>query len=220
MVSMPTSITVSSPLEERLPLILAAMDEAYGSEVRMFLEHDKAWQLLVAVIMSAQCTDARVNEVTRPLFAKYDSLEKLAAADLEVLEQEIRPVGYFREKARHIKACANRLITDYGGQVPSSIEDLTSLPGVGRKTANVIRGNIYHQPSIVVDTHVKRISKRLGLTEYEDPVKVEFDLMKVLPRDYWIRYNTHVITLGRTLCTARSPKCGECYLKDWCPSRG
>ena len=122
-------------------------------------------------------------------------------------------------KAKNIIACCRRLVTEYGGQVPEDIKDLTSLAGVGRKTANVIRGNIYHVPSIVVDTHVKRISRKLGFAKEEDPEKIEYELMKVLPEDHWILWNIHIITLGRTICTARSPKCSQCFLKDLCPGR-
>ncbi len=134
------------------------------------------------------------------------------------MEQDIRSIGFYHNKARNIILCARKLLEEFGGEVPRTLEELTSLPGVGRKTANVIRGNVYHDPSVVVDTHVKRISKRLGLTQEDDPVKVEYDLMKALPKDHWILYNIHIITLGRTICTARSPKCGECFLSDLCNS--
>ena len=166
--------------------------------------------------MSAQCTDARVNLVTKDLFRKYDTLEKFAYAEIEELEQDIHSIGFYHNKARNIILCARKLVEEFGGQVPKSLEELTSLPGVGRKTANVIRGNIYDEPSVVVDTHVKRISRRLGLTKEEDPVKVEFDLMKALPKEHWILYNIQIITLGRSICTARSPKCSECFLSDLC----
>ena len=192
------------------------LDEAYGREYVCYLNHGNAWQLLIAVIMSAQCTDARVNLVTKDLFRKYDTLEKFAYAELEELEQDIHSIGFYHNKARNIILCARKLVEEFGGEVPSSLEDLISLPGVGRKTANVIRGNIYHEPSVVVDTHVKRISKRLGLTKEDDPVKIEYDLMKALPKDHWILYNIQIITLGRSICTARAPKCSECFLSDVC----
>lgn len=192
------------------------LDEAYGREYVCYLNHDNAWQLLIAVIMSAQCTDARVNLVTKDLFRKYGTLEKFAYAELEELEQDIHSIGFYHNKARNIILCARKLVEEFGGEVPSSLEDLISLPGVGRKTANVIRGNIYHEPSVVVDTHVKRISKRLGLTKEDDPVKIEYDLMKALPKDHWILYNIQIITLGRSICTARAPKCSECFLSDVC----
>ena len=171
------------------------------------------------MILSAQCTDARVNIVTKDLFKKYDSLEAFANADLKELEQDIRPTGFFHNKAKNIIACAKRLVYEYGGEVPSELDDLLTLAGVGRKTANVIRGNIYNQPSIVVDTHVKRISKRLGFTKEDDPEKIEFELMRKLPKDHWILYNIQIISFGRTICEARNPKCAECFLYDLCKSK-
>lgn len=198
--------------------ILKCLDEAYGTELVCYLNHDNAWQLLVAVMLSAQCTDARVNIVTADLFKKYPDLEALAQADLKELENDIRSIGFYHNKAKNLISCARTLVDKYHGEVPSSIEDLTSLAGVGRKTANVIRGNIFHEPSVVVDTHVKRISRKLGFTTEEDPVKIEYDLMKVIPKDHWILINIHLITLGRTICKARKPACGECFLKALCPS--
>ena len=194
--------------------IMRLLDEEYGTEYRCYLNHDNAWQLLIATILSAQCTDARVNIVTKDLFTKYDTLEKFAKADQKELERDIYATGFYKNKAKNIIACANRIIDVYSGEVPFELDDLLTLAGVGRKTANVIRGNIYNIPSIVVDTHVKRISKKLGLTNETDPEKIEFELMKVLPKDHWILYNIHIITLGRTICTARNPKCEECFLKD------
>lgn len=204
---------------KRTEEILRRFDEAYGTEYVCYLNHDNAWQLLIAVILSAQCTDARVNIVTKDLFAKYDTLEKFADADLKELEQDIHSIGFYHNKAKNIIACAKKLISDFGGEVPKTIEELTSLAGVGRKTANVIRGNIYHEPSVVVDTHVKRISKRLGFTQKDDPEQIEYDLMKKLPKDHWILYNIQVITFGRNICFARNPKCAECFLKDLCQSK-
>lgn len=201
---------------KRIKEILNRFDTAYGTQPICYLNHKNAWQLLIAVILSAQCTDARVNIVTKDLFVKYDSLEKFANAIPEELEQDIHSIGFFRSKAKNIIACAKRLILEYHGEVPKSIEELTSLAGVGRKTANVIRGNIYEEPSIVVDTHVKRISRRLGLAKEEDPEKIEYELMKVLPKDHWILYNMQVISFGRTICVARGPKCSECFLSDLC----
>ena len=203
-------------MTKRTKEILNRLDTAYGTDTICYLQHDNAWQLLIAVILSAQCTDARVNIVTKDLFVKYDTLQKFADADVSELEQDIHSTGFYRNKARNIILCARRLIEVFHGEVPSDLKDLTSLAGVGRKTANVIRGNIYNDPSIVVDTHVKRISKRLGFTRESDPEKVEYDLMKVLPKDHWILYNMQIITLGREICTARSPKCGECFLSDLC----
>lgn len=183
----------------RVRSILDALDREYGTDYRCYLNYETPWQLLIAVILSAQCTDARVNLVTADLFKKYGSLEKFAAADLKELEQDIHSTGFYHTKAKNIIACCKALLKEYGGQVPSDIKDLTGLAGVGRKTANVIRGNIYHIPSIVVDTHVKRISRKLGLAVSEDPEKIEYELMEVLPRDHWILWNIHIITLGRTI---------------------
>lgn len=207
---------ISQKEKERVAEVLKRLDTQYGTEYRCYLDHETPWQLLVATILSAQCTDARVNIVTKDLFVKYPTVEAFAGADLKELEQDIHATGFYHNKAKNIIACARRLLTEFGGEVPSSLEDLTSLAGVGRKTANVIRGNIYNEPSIVVDTHVKRISNKLGFTKEQDPEKIEFDLMEVLPKDHWILYNIHIITLGRTICTARSPKCTECFLADVC----
>ena len=204
---------------KRTEEILRRLDEVYGTEYICYLNHENPWQLLIAVILSAQCTDARVNIVTKDLFAKYDTLGKFANADLKELENDIRPTGFFHNKAKNIIACAQRLIEVYGGEVPSELEDLLTLAGVGRKTANVIRGNIYNQPSIVVDTHVKRISKRLGFTKEEDPEKIEYELMRKLPKDHWILYNIQIISFGRNICFARSPKCSECFLNDLCKAK-
>ncbi|MBR5268365.1 MAG: endonuclease III [Lachnospiraceae bacterium] len=205
---------------ERVTKILASLDAEYGTEYRCYLNHETPWQLLIAVILSAQCTDARVNIVTEDLFKKYDSLEKFANAELSELEKDIHSTGFYHMKAKNIISCCKDLIEKHGGEVPRELKDLTALAGVGRKTANVIRGNIYDEPSIVVDTHVKRISKKLGLTENEDPEKVEYDLMNVLPKEHWILWNIQIITLGRTICVARSPKCEDCFLREYCPSAG
>lgn len=206
-------------IAKRTEEILHRLDTAYGTDHICYLDHQNAWQLLIAVILSAQCTDARVNIVTKDLFQKYTTLEKFAKAKPEELEQDIHSTGFYHNKARNIILAARKLITEYGGEVPEGIEELLSLPGVGRKTANVIRGNIYQEPSIVVDTHVKRISFRLGLTKETDPEKIEFELMRKLPKDHWITYNMQIITLGRTICTARAPKCSECFLCDLCSSK-
>ncbi len=204
----------------RVLKVLEALDREYGTEYVCYLNHETPWQLLTAVILSAQCTDARVNLVTADLFKKYDSLEKLANADDRELEQDIHSLGFYRMKAKNIISCCRDLIEKFGGKVPGTIEELTSLAGVGRKTANVIRGNIYHEPSIVVDTHVKRISRKLGFAKEEDPEKIEYELMKVLPKEHWILWNIQIITLGRSICTARNPRCTECFLRDYCPGSG
>lgn len=203
-------------MKKRTREILKILDDQYGTEYVCYLHHENAWQLLIATMLSAQCTDARVNIVTKDLFRKYDTLEKFAGADLEELEQDIKPTGFYHNKAKNIIACSRRLVEEFGGEVPRDLESLTSLAGVGRKTANVIRGNIYHEPSVVVDTHVKRISKKLGLTKEDDPEKIEYDLMKELPKDHWILWNIHIITFGRSICSARSPKCEQCFLTNYC----
>ena len=207
-------------MTKRIAEILKRLDEAYGTEYVCYLNHETPWQLLIAVILSAQCTDARVNIVTKDLFQKYPSLEAFANADLKELEQDIHSTGFYHNKAKNIISCARTLVEKYDGEVPRELEELTALAGVGRKTANVIRGNIYHEPSVVVDTHVKRISKKLGFTKEDDPVLIEYYLMKVLPKDHWILYNIQIITLGRSICTARNPKCTECFLSDLCKGSG
>ncbi len=196
--------------------IIDIFRKMYSDEVRCYLDHDTPWQLLIATILSAQCTDARVNIITADLFVKYKSLKDFADADIGELEQDIRQAGFYHNKAKNIIACARKLVTDHDGVVPSDIDELTKLPGVGRKTANVIRGNVYNIPSVVVDTHVKRISNRLGLTKEEDPEKIEYELMKVIPKDYWILINIWFITFGRDRCKAQSPKCQECPLVKYC----
>ena len=204
--------------KQRVEKILELLDEHYGTEKICYLDHENPWQLLIAVILSAQCTDARVNIVTGPLFERYPSAGALADADVSEVENLIHSVGFYKNKARNIILASRKIVQDFGGEVPENLEELITLPGVGRKTANVIRGNIYDEPSIVVDTHVKRISNKLGFTKETDPEKVEYALMKVLPKDHWIMYNIQIITLGRQICIARRPKCGECFLKEYCPS--
>lgn len=205
--------------QERIAKILEKLDAVYGTDIRTYLEYQTPWQLLIATILSAQCTDARVNMVTGELFRKYDSLQKLADAKTEELEEAIYTTGFYHHKAKNIKACAAALLERHGGEVPSDIESLTALPGVGRKTANVVRGNIYGIPSIVVDTHVGRIARRLGLTAEKDPVRVEYDLMKKIPEDHWILINLDLIALGRSVCKAPRANCADCFLRELCPSR-
>lgn len=204
--------------KQQVAEICRILNETYGTDYKCYLNHENAWQLLIATMLSAQCTDARVNIVTKDLFVKYPTLQAFADADIKELEKDIYSTGFYKNKAKNIIGCAKKLISDYGGEVPSDIESLTKLDGVGRKTANVIRGNIYHEPSIVVDTHVKRISRLLGLTDSDDPVKIEHELMERLPKEQWILYNIQIITLGRTICIARRPKCAECALNRVCPS--
>jgi len=183
------------------------------------LDYQTPVQLLVAVILSAQCTDERVNLTTPALFARYPTVEDLAAADPDEMEALVRPTGFFRQKARYIRETAARLLADYGGEVPPEMEHLLVLPGVARKTANVVRGEIYGlADGVTVDTHVKRLSARLGLTTATDPVKVERDLMALIPRESWIEIAHLLIWHGRRVCTARKPDCAGCPLNDICPS--
>lgn len=203
-------------MKKRTQEILDKLDEVYTREYKCYLNHETPWQLLIATMLSAQCTDARVNVVTKDLFQKYRSPEDFAKADLKELEQDIRSTGFYHNKAKNIIACCKDLVEKYDSRVPEDLEALTSLAGVGRKTANVIRGNIFHEPSVVVDTHVKRISKKLGFTREDDPEKIEYDLMKALPKEHWILYNIQIITFGREICFARNPKCEECFLTEYC----
>ena len=204
--------------EKRVALILAALDLHYPYEDKCYLNYQKPYELLFATILSAQCTDHRVNIVTKELFSKYTSLEAFAAADLAQLEQDIKTTGFYRNKAKNILACAVKLLEEHFGELPSDVEKLTKLSGVGRKTANVVRCHIFGLPSVVVDTHVKRISLRWNFTKNTDPVKIEFDLMKILPQDHWIRYNHQVIALGRQICKAPKAKCESCFITELCPS--
>jgi len=205
--------------EERIYCILALLDEEYGPKAACYLNFDpeKPWQLLFATILSAQCTDDRVNIVTPPLFAKYPTLEAFAQASIEDVEDTIRSIGFFRNKAKGLVTTARLLLQNHGGVLPSDIDALTALASVGRKTANVVRGHIFDIPSVVVDTHVKRISKKLGLAQHEDPVKIEFELMNVLPQQNWTRFNTQLIAHGRKVCKARRPDCNNCILSKTCP---
>lgn len=202
--------------KERISNILRVLDEMYP-RTECFLEYRNPWQLLFATILSAQCTDARVNIITRDLYVKYPDLKAFAEADLKELEEDVKPAGFYHNKALHIKECAEVLLDKYNGEVPSSIEELTALPGVGRKTANVIRCHIFHEPAIVVDTHVKRLSRKLGMTDTDDPVKAEFQLMKVIPREHWSRLNLQLMDHGRAICISGRPRCAECRLKEFCP---
>lgn len=203
-------------MKKRTLEILDLLDEHYGTEYICYLDHETPWQLLIATMLSAQCTDARVNIVTKDLFKKYPSIEAFANADLKELEQDVRPTGFYHHKAKNIISTMNDLIIKHNSEVPRDLESLVALAGVGRKTANVIRGNIFNEPSVVVDTHVKRISNRLKFTKNDDPDKIEQDLMKALPKEHWILYNIQIITFGRAICTARNPKCGECFLQNYC----
>jgi endonuclease-3 len=185
------------------------------------LVHDNPLELLIATILSAQCTDERVNIVTKELFQKYGTAEDFARAPLADLERAIQSTGFFRNKAKNIKGCCQQLVEQHGGEVPRDLEALVVLPGVGRKTANVVLGTAFGIPSgVVVDTHVTRLSQRLGLTRHTDAVKIEQDLMNLLPRKEWIDFSHRLIHHGRRICIARRPKCEQCVLAKWCPRIG
>ena len=203
--------------KEKVKKILEELHKKFG-EPKCALNFETPFELLVAVILSAQCTDKRVNIVTEEMFKEVNTPEQFANMEIEEIENYIKSTGFFRNKAKNIKKCSQQLLEKYNGEIPQDMDKLTELAGVGRKTANVIRGNIFDMPSIVVDTHVKRITKKLGLTESDDPVKIEFELMEILPKDHWILWNTDLITLGRTICIARSEKCDICFLREDCPS--
>lgn len=203
---------------KRVNAILAELDRLYP-EVRCALHHNSAWELLVATILSAQCTDARVNMVTPGLFKKYPTPQHFAALKPEELEPDIRSTGFFRNKAKSVVGAAQKIVNDFGGQVPQEMEKLLTVPGAARKTANVVLGSWFGiAVGVVVDTHVHRISRRLELVrkDSDDPVKIERDLMQVLPQSRWIDFSHQIIHHGRSLCVARGPKCVECPLETRC----
>jgi endonuclease-3 len=211
-----TALHMKKP--DRVTAILKKLDEMYPN-VTCALCHRNAWELLAATILSAQCTDKRVNEVTPGLFAKYPTPRDFAAARQEVLANDIRSTGFFNNKAKSLIGAANAIVHRFGGKVPQTIEELVTVPGAARKTANVVLGTAYGIASgVVVDTHVLRLSRRLDLTKNTDPVKVEKDLIKIIPRDRWILFSHQLIHLGRGPCVARKPKCIECRLSDICKS--
>lgn len=192
--------------------------KAHYPVVNTQLAHTTAFELLIATILSAQCTDDQVNKVTKVLFARYPDPGCLAGARLDDIKKIIFSTGFYNNKAKNIKACANKIQKEFNGKVPRDIKALTSLPGVGRKTANVVRSVWFNIQTIVVDTHVLRVSGRLGLTHAADPVKVEFELMDMLPKHVWNDIGLQFIYLGRRICHARKPACGRCFLNDLCPS--
>jgi endonuclease III len=202
--------------QQRVGEILRRLDKMYpGATCALY--HHNPWELLVATILSAQCTDKRVNQVTPELFAKYPTPRDFAAVRPEVLAQDIRSTGFFNNKAKSIVGAAKRVVTDFGGAVPKTIEEMLTIPGAARKTANVVLGTAYGIASgVVVDTHVQRIARRLDLTRHTEPVKIEQDLMKIIPRDKWILFSHQIILHGRALCVARNPKCAECDLNPVC----
>lgn len=202
--------------QARVKVILKTLDEMYPN-AKCALVHRTPWELLVATILSAQCTDKRVNEVTPGLFRKYPTPQDFAAVKPEVLANDIRSTGFFNNKAKSIVGAAKKIVNDFGGKVPRTMEELITVPGAARKTANVVLGTAYGIPSgIVVDTHVQRVSRRLDLTKQTDPVRIEQDLMKIIPKDRWILFSHQIIHLGREVCVARKPKCAECKLDPVC----
>jgi endonuclease-3 len=202
--------------QARVTSILKTLDEMYPN-VTCALIHRTPWELLVATILSAQCTDVRVNLVTPGLFAKYPTPRDFAAARQEVLANDIRSTGFFNNKAKSVIGAAKKIVNEFGGKVPQTLEELITVPGAARKTANVVLGTAYNIASgIVVDTHVQRVSHRLDLTKQTDPVKIEQDLIKIIPRDRWILFSHQIIHHGRALCIARKPKCADCKLNPVC----
>lgn len=203
--------------QQRITEILKGLDDEYP-DVNCSLHHHNPYQLLMATILSAQCTDVRVNMVTPALFERYPSPKKLAEAEAEDLQELIRSTGFFRNKAKNLMGAANKIVTSFKGRVPENMEELLSLPGVARKTANVVLGTAFGiSDGVVVDTHVKRLSNRLGLTHHQDPHKIEKDLMREIPRKRWINFSHQLIHHGRRVCKSRSPQCGECVLNNLCP---
>lgn len=211
---MPSQKRATDP--QRVRAILQGLAERYP-HAECALVHQSAWELLVATILSAQCTDARVNLVTPGLFRKYPGPRETAALTPEKLEPEIRSTGFYRNKAKSVVGAAQRIMKEFGGAVPANMDDLLTLPGVARKTANVVLGVWFHQASgIVVDTHMQRVSQRLDLTRHEAPEKIEQDLMKLVPRAQWVQFSHRVIAHGRQVCVARKPKCADCPVEPLC----
>jgi endonuclease III len=204
---------------KRVAAILAKLDEAYPNAT-CELKHENAFQLLISTILSAQCTDVRVNQVAETLYQKYPNAEAFAHATPSELEQEIRPTGFFRNKTNSVMGASKAIIEKFGGQVPRTMEEILTLPGVARKTGNVVLGTAYGIASgIVVDTHVQRLSNRLDLTRNEDPKKIEQDLMQIIPQEKWIQFSHQIIWHGRRICQARKPKCIECNMESLCYSK-
>ncbi len=205
--------------KERAGAILSVLEDEYP-KAKCHLNYKSAFELLIGCILSAQCTDKRVNKVTKDLFKKYTTPKELALADRVELEDEIHSCGFYRAKANFIINCCKALVDEYKGQVPNSMQELTKLAGVGRKTANVVLGNYYGLPGIIVDTHIKRLSTRLRLTDNLDPTKIEFDLQGLIPQKKWTFFSNSLGDHGRTVCFARKPKCEECAISHLCPSAG
>ena len=198
-------------VEKILPILKKEYPDA-----RCTLNFTTPFELLIATILAAQCTDERVNQVTEELFKKYRRPQDYLKVELTELEEDIRPTGFFRNKARNIRGCVSQIVKDYDGQVPKDMGEFVNLPGVGRKTANVVLGNAFGIPGIVVDTHVGRVAQRLGLTTRTDPVKIEFDLMEIISRKEWVDFSHQLVFHGRRVCSARKPLCERCLLKEYC----
>lgn len=213
------SVSSRAPARERAPLINDALRALYP-DAACALHFENPLQLLIATILSAQCTDVRVNMVTPALFKRYRTAKDFAGCDIEELQQMIKSTGFFRNKAKNIKGCCQAIVERYGGKVPGELAELITLPGIGRKTANVVLGNAFDTPGITVDTHVGRLSRRLALTRDHDPVKVEFTLMKLLPAEEWTNFSHRLIFHGRAICLARKPKCDACAVSNLCPKIG
>jgi endonuclease-3 len=212
-------MTSSDPLRTRVRQVLRILARLYP-DAHCALNYDNPLRLLIATILSAQCTDVRVNLVTPALFTRYPDAHAFATADQSELEKAIQSTGFFRNKARNIIACCRTLVDKYGGEVPGTMEDLVPLPGIGRKTANVVLGNAFDVPGITVDTHVGRVSRRLGLTKETDAEKVERDLMELIPKKDWTMFSHRMIFHGRQVCFARRPACSKCALAEVCPRIG
>lgn len=212
-------MTAPPPTRAHALRVFRALSKLYP-DARCALNHSSPLELLIATILSAQCTDVRVNMVTPTLFKRYPTAADYANADPRELEKLIQSTGFFRAKAKSIQECCRRIVQEYGGEVPDTLEELVSLPGVGRKTANVVLGDAFGVPGITVDTHVGRLSRRLGLTTHTDPAKVEQDLMKLLPKKDWVMFNHRTIYHGRQVCFARKPACDKCTLAKICPRVG
>ena len=195
--------------------ILKILDEVYP-DAHCTLDFTNPLELLVATVLSAQCTDVKVNQVTPKVFKKYPTAAAYAAAPLAELEEAFHPTGFFRQKAKSVQGICQALVEQFDGEVPASLEELVKLPGIGRKTANVILGNAFGIPGITVDTHLGRVSQRLGLTANKDPVKIEFDLMPLVPQEDWTKFSHQMIWHGRSLCTAKKPQCPVCPLRPYC----
>jgi len=210
---------VAEPLANRAKKIIQVLRKTYPDN-ECALHHKNPLQLLISTILSAQCTDKRVNMVTPGLFKKYPTAKAFAQAPIKDIEQAIRSTGFYKNKAKSIQNCCKLLMIKYGGEVPQTLEELVKLPGIGRKTANVVLGVAYGIPGIVVDTHVKRLTYRMGLTRQTDPEKIEFEMMKIIPRKDWKDFGLLLIAHGRAICDARKPKCGVCSLKQHCPKIG